>query len=176
MDATFWVEPGIVWTEKLWSNIENQEAEEIAAKHVGYQVYLDSRRPRPDQRDTYFCCFKGQRPTVRPPTFADLLAQHTQTTPQPVPKQRWQSTTNWKDVLELPKEDLRIVDLKVITNSRWDAWSSLDFSELETGQILPKIRQLARESTECLNPEGKFNLRVAQRDGPRRLEIYCELK
>jgi hypothetical protein len=57
-----WVEPGRTWRETFWSNISDKEVEEIAAKRVGYQVFLKRREVRPEERDTVFYCYKGSKP------------------------------------------------------------------------------------------------------------------
>jgi hypothetical protein len=75
--ATFWVEPGASWSEKLWSNIEDREVEEIAARHVGCQVYLKERKERPQIRDTVFYCYKGSKSPPKPsaPPKSTILDQ-----------------------------------------------------------------------------------------------------
>jgi hypothetical protein len=51
--------------ESSWSNISDRAVEEIARRHVGYPVYLEGRRERPEERDTVLICYDGSRP-IRP--------------------------------------------------------------------------------------------------------------
>jgi hypothetical protein len=41
--------------------------EEIAARHVGYPVYLKERKVRPTERDTMFYCYKERQTEPKPP-------------------------------------------------------------------------------------------------------------
>jgi hypothetical protein len=52
------------WGGCFWSNISDREVEEIAAKHVGFPVYLKERKERPEDRDIVFCCYT-KNPVIR---------------------------------------------------------------------------------------------------------------
>jgi hypothetical protein len=52
------VERGRSWGESFWSNISDREVEEIAAKRVGFPIYLKERKERPGNRDTVFYCYR----------------------------------------------------------------------------------------------------------------------
>jgi hypothetical protein len=135
--------------------------DEIAARRVGYQVYLKERKERPEQGDTVFYCYKGQRPDPSAQSVPVQKPNPSQAVPQPSPKPTWRETRDWQEVLRLPKEEFKQVGLMCRCGGESRGYGSTnDFSECPLWEFKKRIME---EVVKQGGPSDRFVFEKAQR-------------